>query len=84
MKGGSSQEPERSIQPSEHIALRCAGCGERLILLGLEEDWYQVGRTSFQCGGCGKRVTLANRIEEGDPFLEGLVSRLRASYHGEP
>lgn len=72
--------PERFVDPSERIVLKCAGCAERLILLGLEEDWYREGRTSFPCGGCGREVTLANRVEEGDPFLEDLVRRVRISY----
>ena len=36
--------PERFVDPSERIVLKCAGCAERLILLGLEEDWYREGR----------------------------------------
>ena len=46
---------------SERIVLRC-GCGERLILLGREEDWRSE-KTVFECQ-CGARLTLMDRIDE--------------------
>lgn len=81
MRRSSDPESEHSVDTSERIILKCGGCGERLILLGLEEDWYREGRTSFRCGGCGRDVTLASRIEEGDPVLEDLLRKIRTSYH---
>jgi hypothetical protein len=51
------------IEPSERIVLGC-GCGERLVLLGRENDWYAEGRNAFECG-CGKELTLADRVEKG-------------------
>jgi hypothetical protein len=47
---------EHSIEPSERTILECGGCGERLVLLGLEEDWYTEGRTAFKCGECGGQI----------------------------
>lgn len=42
-------------------------CGERLILLGREEDWYAEGRTAFACVGCGRSVTLVEHLDEVQP-----------------
>ena len=39
------------------IGLECDGCGERLVLLGREEDWRSEGRTEFECE-CGVKLTL--------------------------
>jgi hypothetical protein len=52
---------EGFVSFSERIVLGC-GCGERLILLGLEEDW-QSEKTVFECQ-CGARLTLVDRIYE--------------------
>ena len=46
---------------SERIVLGC-GCGERLILLGLEEDWRSE-KTVFECE-CGAPLTLVDRVYE--------------------
>jgi hypothetical protein len=51
------------IEPSQRIVLEC-GCGERLVLLGREDDWYAEGRGTFECE-CGREITLANRVEKG-------------------
>jgi hypothetical protein len=40
---------ERFVECLERMPLKC-GCGETLILLGLEEDWNLEGRTDFECG----------------------------------
>lgn len=53
---------ERTVECSGRIVLEC-GCGERLILLGLEEDWLSEQRTGFECL-CGKGLTLSNRLNE--------------------
>jgi hypothetical protein len=42
-------------------------CGERLVLLGREEDWYAEGRTTFECGGCGRSITLGETMDEVQP-----------------
>jgi hypothetical protein len=44
------------------MVLEC-GCGERLILLGLKEDWISEQRTNFECQ-CGQSLTLADRLDE--------------------
>jgi hypothetical protein len=43
------------IEASERIVLEC-GCGERLVLLGREDDWYAEGRGAFECG-CGEELS---------------------------
>jgi hypothetical protein len=48
---------------SKRIVLECE-CGERLGLLGLEDDWRSE-RIVLRCE-CGKRLTLlADRIDKG-------------------
>lgn len=59
-------ESERFVLCSERMVLECE-CGERLVLLGLEDDWYSELRTVFECE-CGQELTLADRLEE-----EGLT-----------
>ena len=59
-------ESEQYVLCSERMVLECK-CGERLVLLGLEEDWYSELRTAFDCE-CGERLTLANRLNE-----DGLI-----------
>ena len=58
------------IEASERIVLEC-GCGERLVLLGREDDWYAEGREAFECA-CGERLTLADRVERGSGVV-GLI-----------
>lgn len=77
-------EPEHFVVCSERILLKCR-CGELLVLLGREEDWYMEGRAVFECGGCGGKLTLADRIvEEGfvDEEARGVRELLRGL--GEP
>jgi hypothetical protein len=55
--------PERFVPSSGRITLECE-CGERLALLGREDDWYLEGPLLFECA-CGERLTLAdNRLGE--------------------
>ncbi len=54
-------EQEQFIECSGRIVLACE-CGERLVLLGLEEDW-QAEHTGFACQ-CGRNLTLADRADE--------------------
>jgi hypothetical protein len=42
--------------------LECSGCGEELVLLGLEENWPNEHKDTFECA-CGKTVTLADRVD---------------------
>ena len=55
-------ESERIVLCSERIVLECI-CGERLVLLGREDDWYSEGRAVFECE-CGAKLTLAHRSYE--------------------
>ena len=51
---------------SGRLALACSGCGEFILFLGRERDWYESGADgrprSFACSGCGARLTLAYRV----------------------
>jgi len=60
-------EVERDILSTDCTVLNCS-CGEKLILLGREEDWYSEGRTTFECHQCGGAISLANL---GDLLDEG-------------
>ena len=57
-----SAESNRPVEYSARIVLEC-GCGERLILLGLEEDWHLEEHTDFECN-CGQPLTLDDRLNE--------------------
>ena len=46
---------------SERIVLGCEACGERVVLLGREDEWYSEGRSFFACQ-CGAKLALADRI----------------------
>jgi hypothetical protein len=64
--GGDLQQPisesDNTVECSGRMTLEC-GCGERLILLGLKEDWLSEQRTNFECL-CGLSLTLADRLDE--------------------
>jgi hypothetical protein len=64
--GGRMQQPtsesDTTVECSGRMTLEC-GCGERLILLGLKEDWLSEKRTNFECL-CGLSLTLADRLDE--------------------
>ena len=60
-------ELERFVDCSERIILEC-GCGERLVLLGFEEDWRS-RRAVFKCE-CEEKLTLGRRFDKR--VLEGL------------
>jgi hypothetical protein len=51
---------------SGRLALACRGCGEIILFLGRERDWYKSGADGrprgFVCSGCGAHLTLANRV----------------------
>lgn len=57
-----SLEQENIVECSGRMILGC-GCGERMILLGLKEDWLSEQRTNFDCR-CGQILTLADRLDE--------------------
>jgi hypothetical protein len=52
-------EVEQDILSVDRTVLNCP-CGEKLILLGREEDWYLEGRTTFECHQCGGANSLAS------------------------
>ncbi len=59
------------VEPSGRTVLRCAGCGERLVLIGLEEDWRSEGRTAFGRAECGEELNLDDRSEDEEPTMRG-------------
>ena len=69
------------LEVSGRIVLGCGSCGERVVLLGREDDWYSEGRTVFACE-CGARLTLADRVGEGDLVLAELLRELRTTNGG--
>jgi hypothetical protein len=67
----SNLESERYVLCPDRTVLGCR-CGESLILLGREEDWYSEGRTTFECYRCGETISLADSLDEGrGPDLVG-------------
>jgi hypothetical protein len=62
--------PESFVFCSERIVLEC-GCGEKLVLLGLEEDWRSE-KTVFECE-CGAELTLVDRIDEKAADIRRLL-----------
>ena len=65
------------VKASGRLALACGGCGELILFLGRERDWYEVddgGPRSFSCAGCGTQLTLANRVI-GAPTTRHAQSR---------
>ncbi|MCA1716787.1 MAG: hypothetical protein LC781_07980 [Actinobacteria bacterium] len=46
----------------QQIVLTCEDCGEKLILLGTEEDWRS-RRAVFVCE-CGQKLTLDGSADE--------------------
>lgn len=62
---------ERTLECSGQIVLEC-GCGENLVLLGLEEDWRSEERTAFGCR-CGRDLTLADGLDSGVLAIKRLL-----------
>jgi hypothetical protein len=58
----SAKPEEHTLEYSGRIVLEC-GCGERLILLGLEVDWRSEQRMEFECS-CGNGLTFSDRLNE--------------------
>ena len=71
------------VEPSGLIVLGCGGCGERIVLIGREEDWRGEGRLTFRCAGCGGEVGLAERAEEAEEgdFIGTLVRKVKRADH---
>ena len=66
---------DQAVECSGLINLGCE-CGERLTLLGLEEDWHSEKRTEFECS-CGKSLSLL-----GQSQLAEDVRALRRLHRG--
>ena len=64
--------PERFVPSSGRITLECE-CGERLVLLGREDDWYLEGHPVFECE-CGEWLTITNNRCVGE---EASVAAMR-------
>lgn len=65
-------ESEHLVPCSGRIVLECE-CGERIVLLGLEEDWRLEERTTFECE-CGEELTFNDRLDEEVLRAESLIS----------
>lgn len=61
-----------TIDCSGRMTLEC-GCGERLVLIGSEDDWHSEQRSDFECQ-CGKGLTVSNRLRE-EVFESGRLMR---------
>ena len=57
----SSSELKRFGTCSEYVILECE-CGERMVILGGEEDWRS-RNAIFKCG-CGDKLTFADSLDE--------------------
>jgi hypothetical protein len=79
-----SSEPwlGHSVEASGRIVLECSGCGEELLLLGLEEDCSKEHRDAFECA-CGKTVTLADRVDGTAYTIKTLLKSRLAPEPGE-
>lgn len=61
----SDSVSERCILCPDRTVLGCRRCGEGLILLGREEDWYSEGRAIFECHRCGGLLSLDDMLDQG-------------------
>ncbi len=66
------------LELSDRIVLRCGACGERVVLLGREDDWYLEGRSSFACE-CGAKLTLGDRVGEMEFSVAKLMWGVRTT-----
>lgn len=67
---------ERSVVFSERIVLGCERCGEKLVLLGLEDDWRASGHDVFECE-CGADLTFADRGDEEAMLVKDLLRTVK-------
>lgn len=74
MQPGSN--PDRFVEFSERILLEC-DCGEKIVLLGMEDDWSAEDDV-FECE-CGREVTLSDRADDEVASVMRLLRRDRAN-----
>ena len=69
------------VEVSGRLALACGGCGELILFLGRQRDWYEPGADgrlrSFLCGGCGVELTLANQTVDVSRTVPHLGRKAR-------
>ena len=73
---GSGQPSESGLflDPSGRVVLECV-CGEKLVLLGQEQDWREEGCMIFRCE-CRRELTLAeDRVSERALAIGELLRR---------
>lgn len=63
------------VEFSERIVLEC-DCGEKVVLLGMEDDW--VSREDLECE-CGRSVTLSDRAGDEVASVRRLLLRDKAN-----
>ena len=73
---------ERSVAFSERIVLGCERCGEKLVLLGLEDDWRASGHGVFECE-CGAELSFANRADEEALLVKDLLRSIKVPHMKE-
>ena len=59
---GVSRESDETVERLVYRTFECA-CGERMVILGLNEDWFSEQRANYECG-CGQILTSAHRLKE--------------------
>ncbi len=64
------------VEFSERIVLEC-DCGEKIVLLGMEEDWSSRDE-DFVCE-CGRKVNLTDRADDEVASVRRLLRRDRAN-----
>ena len=72
MRRGTEPWSESFVVCSGGIVLECT-CGERIVLLGQEADWYSEERTVFECGGSEEKLALTPASAK-DPSKQGISS----------
>jgi hypothetical protein len=80
MQHGSAVPLEHSVNCSKSIVLECR-CGEKLLLLGLIEDWYSEGCAIFECSGCGEKLSVEDGCKR-KPRVP-LFGRERGAFVGQ-
>lgn len=64
------------VEFSERIVLEC-DCGEKVVLLGMEDDWVS-REEDLECE-CGRSVSLSDRADDEVANVRRLLLRDRAN-----